>query len=182
MSSGNDVIVQIKGNQPSLHKDCQTTASNLVPHEIHEEEIIQKRGRREKRTTEIYRNFTTTDAQWNLIEEMIVVKRHREVFHTKEKKWKPSHETSYYVSTCSLTAQTYSQAIRNHWRIENCHHYVRDHAFHEDQSRIRKNPSKIARFRSWALNILRVNKEQNITQALYENSLNLKKVLAYKGI
>ena len=145
--------------------------------------VLKKRGGRiEKRRVEVFRNFKTTDTGWNTIQEMICVRRHREVLNTKENKWKPTHETAFFVSTTSLDAMYYAEGIRSHWRIENCNHNVRDNAFQEDASRIRKNPSKMARLRSLTLNILRFNKVKNVSQELYRNALNINNIWKYNGI
>jgi predicted amino acid-binding ACT domain protein len=48
----------------------------------------------------------------------------------------------------------------------------------EDASRIRTRPGVMARIRSVALNILRANGVQNISQALYNNALSLDMLLA----
>jgi hypothetical protein len=52
----------------------------------------------------------------------------------------------------------------------------------EDFSRIRKNPENIATLRSTALNLLRVNGEPYIKPALYQNAVNIRRVLSYKGV
>ena len=53
-----------------------------------------------------------------------------------------------------------------HWRIENGSHYVRDVAFAEDASRIRKNPDIVARLRSFAYNLLARHRDaENIKNA-----------------
>jgi len=57
-------------------------------------------------------------------------------------------------------------------------HYVRDVTLGEDDSRIRQQPGGMARIRSAALNILRANGVQNVSQALYINALNLDRLLA----
>jgi transposase len=44
---------------------------------------------------------------------------------------------------------------RDHWRIENTLHYVRDVTFGEDASRIRKHPHSFAQLRTFAFNSLR---------------------------
>jgi hypothetical protein len=64
------------------------------------------------------------------------------------------------------------------WGIENRDHYVRDVTLGEDDSRIRHRPGAMARIRSAALNILRANGVQNVSQALYINALNLDHLLA----
>ena len=43
----------------------------------------------------------------------------------------------------------------------------------EDDSRIRQRPGGMARIRSAALNILRANGVQNVSQTLYANALSL---------
>ena len=48
----------------------------------------------------------------------------------------------------------------------------------EDGSRIRQKPGAMARIRSAALNILRANGIQNVSQALYINALNFDRLLA----
>jgi hypothetical protein len=57
-------------------------------------------------------------------------------------------------------------------------HYVRDVTLGEDASRIRYKPGAMARLRSVALNVLRANGVQNISQALYANALSLERLLA----
>ena len=49
-------------------------------------------------------------------------------------------------------------------------HYSRDATLGEDRSRIQANPGVMTRIRSLALNILRANGIQNVSQALYANN------------
>jgi len=70
---------------------------------------------------------------------------------------------------------------RRHWGIENRSHYVRDVSFFEDHSRIRNKPGHFARFRSFALNILRANGATNVSRELYINALNPHHALAYRS-
>ena len=92
--------------------------------------------------------------------------------------WRPRRETAYYVSQIELDAESFGRAVRAHWGIENRSHHVRDRILGEDASRIRHKPGGMARIRSAALNILRVNGIQNVSQALYVNALNLDRLLA----
>jgi hypothetical protein len=50
----------------------------------------------------------------------------------------------------------------------------------EDDSRIRHRPGGMARFRSFAINILRANGVENIARELYVNALNFGNALAYR--
>jgi hypothetical protein len=58
-------------------------------------------------------------------------------------------------------------------------HYVRDVSLSEDISRIRTKPGHFARFRSFALNVLRANGTTNVKRELYINALNPHHALSY---
>ena len=120
--------------------------------------------------------------KWTLVKTIIKVDRERKMFDTKAKCWKNSDETLFYISTTFLSAEEFCEAIRNHWGIENRNHHVRDVSMNEDNSRIRKNPHIFAKLRSFALNIIRVNKIENINMALFKHAINLEKVLNLRGV
>jgi predicted transposase YbfD/YdcC len=112
----------------------------------------------------------------------IQVHRQVERFDTRKKDWVLSEETSYYLCDLELTAKQANTTIREHWGVENKLHYIRDTRFNEDASRIRVNPSIFALLRSFSFNLLRFNKIENISLALYDNALSLDRVLDYKGL
>lgn len=181
--SGNDVIVQVKGNQKTLLNDCQTIAATTRPDEVYQEPLTKSRNRMERRQVEIFISPALTDAQqWRLVQVVVKVQRFRQLLDTKTNTWKNSNETSFYISTISLCAQAFCHAIRNHWGIENRNHYVRDVSMGEDKSRIRTNPHIFAKLRSFALNIMRKNNVENVSLELFENCMNLDKVLNYAGV
>ena len=177
------MIVQVKGNQKTLFHDCQTLAETTIPDEVYQEPLTKTRNRIESRKVEIFISPSLTDAEkWVLVKVVVKVERSRQVFDTKTKTWQNGHETSFYISTIVLRAQEFCQAIRDHWGIENRNHYVRDVTMGEDKSRIRTNPHILAKLRSFALNILRKNKIENVSLALFENGMNLDNVLNYVGV
>jgi predicted transposase YbfD/YdcC len=181
--TGNDVIVQVKGNQKTLFEDCQTIADTQLPAETYQEPVTKNHNRIECRSAEVFTLPLFRDAdKWRLVNAVVKVERKRWSFDTKNKYWKPSHETSYYVATTILDAKAFCQAIRNHWGIENSDHYVRDVALGEDKSRIRINPHIFAKLRSFALNLLRANHVENISQELFQNCLNINNILNYLGV
>jgi len=136
--TNNDVIVQVKANQKTLFNDCQTISKTTIPDEVYQEPVTKTRNRIESRKVEIFISPSLTDNEkWILVKVVVKVERYRQVFDTKTKTWKNSDETSFYISTIILSAQEFCQAIRNHWRIENSNHYVRDVTMGEDKSRIR---------------------------------------------
>src|SRR4029453_3355709 len=96
--------------------------------------------------------------------------------------WPTREEIGYYACQIRRDAKSLAQAIRAHWGIENRDHYVRDVTLGEEDSRIRKRPGVMARIRSVALNILRANGVQNVSQALYTNALSFDRLLALGAI
>lgn len=181
--TGNDVIVQVKNNQKTLLHDCQTIAACTIPDDIYQEPLTKARNRLESRQVELFFYPLLTDfLDWGLVKVIIKVTRYRRVFHTKTKSWQESKESAYYISTTDLSAQLFCQAIRGHWGIENRDHHVRDVTMGEDKSRIRINPHIFAKLRSFALNILRKNKVENVSAELFDNCMNLENVLNYVGV
>jgi predicted transposase YbfD/YdcC len=181
--TGNEALVQVKENQETLFHDCQTIAATTTPDEVYQEPVTKARNRIERRQVEIFIAPVLTEAEkWALVKVVVKVERSRQVFEPKTKTWKNSHETSFYISTIVLSAEEFGRAIRDHWGIENRNHHVRDVTMGEDKSRIRINPHIFAKLRSFALNILRKNKVENVSLELFENSMNLDNVLNYVGI
>jgi predicted transposase YbfD/YdcC len=95
-----------------------------------------------------------------------LIQAERAVYHFQPDTglWKPSLETSFYLSSRPLNAKIAAEAIRQHWAIENKSHYTRDVTLGEDASRIRKNPGIFARLRSFGYNVLRFNQSDTIPQ------------------
>jgi len=91
---------------------------------------------------------------------------------------KQTDETVFWVSSASgQTPERWNEWIRGHWRIENGSHYVRDAAFAEDASRIRKNPDIVARLRSFACNTIRIARCQNVRNARWRAALDINFIL-----
>lgn len=181
--TGNDVIVQVKENQPTLLNDCQVTSQTVHPDDVYQEPATKTRNRIEKRRVEVFHFPQLTHRhKWGEVKAVIKVHRYRRVFDTKTKAWKTSDEVAFYISTLVLSAQEFGYAIRNHWGIENRNHHVRDVTLGEDKSRIRTNPHIFAKLRSFALNILRKNKVQNVSLELFNNCMNIDNVLNYVGV
>ena len=154
-----------------------------TPAEVYQEPITKTRQRIESRKVALFiAPALTHKDKWSLVEAVIKVERCYQRFDTKTKSWNSSHEISFYVSTIVLSAQEFCRAIRSHWGIENRNHWVRDVTMGEDKSRIRVNPHIFARLRSFALNILRKNGVENVSLELFDNCMNLDRVLNYEGV
>src|SRR5436190_1593058 len=70
---------------------------------------------------------------------------------------KVTKETRYYIMSFEKKVQTFADAVRSHWEIENKVHWVLDIAYREDDSRVRTGHAdhNLAVLRHIALNLLR---------------------------
>jgi len=181
--SDNHLLVQLKRNQPTLHDRMkQYTQDNLAGdrHRLHDS---GKRNRIESREASTWLlKPDKGEVHWaDAFKTLIAVHREVDRFDTRKKDWTRTEETAYYLCDLALSAEEANKIVRNHWGVENKIHHVRDTRLHEDESRIRCNPSIFAILRSFALNLFRFNKVDNISLALYDNALEFDCVLAYRG-
>ena len=96
--TGNEAIVQVKGNQKTLLNDCQTIAETTIPDEVYQEPVTKTRNRIESRKVEIFISPPLTDDEkWALVKVVVKVERYRQLLDTKTKTWKNSDETSFYI-------------------------------------------------------------------------------------
>jgi predicted transposase YbfD/YdcC len=185
MATGSDLLVQLKGNHPTLqaavHTFCQTHPHAEQAYELD----LGKRNRIEQRTVKVWPLPAGTGSEpWHdHFQVVIEVQRRIECFNTRLRCFEPRQEPpAYYLATRNAGAQTLARAIRGHWGIENRLHHVLDTSLEEDASRIRQNPGVFALLRHFSLNLLRYNGQTNIRAALYNNAICLDRVLDYKGI
>lgn len=177
--------MQAKGNQKKLLQKCEYITKTKKPYSKTTRTEKKKHGRIEKRTVSVFHKgaYDLGDTWNDSIKAVIEVERKTKIFNTKTKQFDTSEETAFYLSTTDkFSAREFSSIIRSHWGIENSNHYVKGVSLHEDFSRIRKNPENMATFRSFSLNLLRINREWNISQALFRNGMNVARVLNYIGV
>lgn len=178
------LVVQLKNNQPALVRRVKAVIATDTPMSRHETTDRKRRMRSETRCTEVFNAVPAlANTPWDgHIMCIIRVTRTTLIRRAKDGLWDTRQETGLYVSSLPLDAEKAGTIIRSHWKVENQNHYVRDVSMLEDASRIRSNPGIFARLRSFALNILRANNEKNIADALWKNTLNFKRIMAYKYI
>jgi predicted transposase YbfD/YdcC len=89
------------------------------------------------------------------------------------------NETRYYVTSMRTTAKAMPQHVRDRWSIENSWHRVRDTHLREDAHRYRQRNGVqvLARLRTVALNLLRLNGFHSIADALGDVSHNVECLL-----
>jgi hypothetical protein len=83
---------------------------------------------------------------------------------------KSARETVYGVTSLSPKRATPAQVLaynRGHWEIENRLHHVRDLAYDEDRSQVRRarRPHAMATLRNVAISLLRLSGVENIAAA-----------------
>ena len=136
-------------------------------------------GREEHRHIEVFAATEALDPDWRpFIASIVRVTRRTLCRDTRTGLWRPRREVAYDACQIPLDARACAAAIRGHWGIENRDHHVRDRTLGEDASRIRRHPGIVARLRSFALNILRAHRVNNVSEALYTNALSLDRLLA----
>ena len=185
-ASGGEALLQVKGNQPGLEAAFDALPVQHEPKDCHVETGTIRRNRQETRRVEVFQAGHLLDLpddwQTHAVEAVRVT---RTVLHKDVAtgwKWRPTRDVAWYASTQNdSSAAYYAAAIRGHWGVENRVHYVLDVSMQEDASRIRKSPTILSILRSFALNILRFNKVNDVADALWRNAMNLNRVLAYGG-
>ena len=167
------LIVQLKGNQPTLHETVEAACATAMPLSGVQTVDTKRRNRHETRTIAVFdASPAVGGTEWQpYVAAIIQVERSVHAFQPTTGLWKTSLENSFYLSNRAIDASLAADAVRKHWQIENKLHYTRDVTLCEDASRIRKNPGVFARLRSYAYNILRFNQSDTIAQDRYAAAL-----------
>lgn len=157
-----DYLLALKENQENLHlacrdlfQDAQETGFRDLPHS-HYKTVDKDHGRIEVRQCWAIDDPDTLAQlpelrRWKKATSLVMVQAERRIGPTR------TSETRYYLSSLPADAKRMLHAIRAHWGIENCLHWVLDVAFREDDSRVRvkAGAENLARLRRIALNLLR---------------------------
>lgn len=115
VDSGNDLLVQVKANQPTLLKKLTALAEQTPPSETAYDAALGQRNRIEERRAIVWPVAEDAlGAQWSGLRCAIEVRRHTEVFDTAHGHWKPRGETAWYLCTRALSAPEAQQSVRDH--------------------------------------------------------------------
>lgn len=176
-------MTQVKDNQPSLRRRLELGAVGRKPSGSAQSQTTG-RNRWERRTLTVFpAKAWFRHTPWEpLINTVLRLERTVSRRSPATGLCGETRETVFWVSSAAgPTPECWNDWIRAHWRIENGSHHVRDTAFAEDASRIRKNPDIVARLRSLAYNLLRANGCDNIRNTRWCAALDLNLVLKIVG-
>ena len=131
-----DYVVPIKGNQGNFYND-------LIEYfdEKKQEEIIAgntkssylKYNEKSHSSIIVYEYFQTNDVNWYFDKDKWVgLKSIGMVKKTITKNDVTTVEYRYYISSLNVNIKDFSNAIRNHWSVENKLHFHLDFTFRED--------------------------------------------------
>ena len=85
-------------------------------------------------------------------------------------------KTHYYISNDTDSAESFLQKILQEWSVETMHFY-KDTALDEDRCKINKGAFSFSILRSIVINILHLNKVQNIGRKIVDTTQNLAEAL-----
>lgn len=154
-----DYIFGLKGNQGNLREDVE----NFFDRKLRKfrrfcyKKTVKGHGRIETRKCVVVENIDwlrKRHPKWDGLKTII------EIESTREIKGEKAVEKRFYISSLSANARQISNAIQQHWGIENKLHWVLDVSFNDDLSRIRQGnaPSNIVIVKKVVLNLMRMIK------------------------
>ena len=155
VNSGNDYLIEVKGNQKKLLQKAQQIVLDNEPLASYSTEE-KNRGRLECRDHHIY-ELPKPIQTWKSVQRIIHIHRYG---HRPNKKTDNGYydEHHYYISSCKFDdAKQVAIGVRQHWGIENKIHYVKDTHFNEDANGIRHNHAAaiLSIFQDIAINLYR---------------------------
>ncbi len=161
ITSGNDYLIAVKGNQPKLLEFLKTQFEQQEPHSV-EHTIERSHGRMVERRVSVLDTVAAIAPQWVGVQRIIRVQR----WGTRGNK--PFHETMVYISSLTLDAAGFAERIGQHWHVENRLHWVKDVVLREDYTPVCDGNALVnfAIVRTIVVNLLRGHGFDSITQAI----------------
>lgn len=166
-----DYVLTVKANQGTLHQaiadafaNAQANGFSGLTHDQYET-VEEDHGRWERRTywtlmDPAVLRLVDPKGRWPDLRCIGKVRAERRV------NGQTSVEERLFISSTDGSAQTFGQAVRWHWGVENSVHWVLDVVWREDDSRmlVGKGPENLAVLRRIALNVVR--QDQNSKKSL----------------
>jgi predicted transposase YbfD/YdcC len=171
---GNDYIITVKKNQPTLHQALVTQSTSTLPKRV-KTYSESRHGRQIQRTIQVFDPPPTLDPTWVGVKSLIRVDR------SGTRNGTSFSETMFYISSLDLNAADFNQRIRQHWHIENRLHWVKDVVLKEDDHPFCGGYAcaNMGILRTLALNLFRLNGWDSLTRAIRTLAHDLTQLLSF---
>lgn len=161
VSSGNDYLVGVKGNQPKLLQQFRLAVEQQTAC-VSDIQSERTRDREVERIVKVYDPMCDLDPAWQQARSLVVMQRRG------RRAGVAFEQVSYYLSSLPPNALGLGLGIRGHRLIENGLHWVKDVVLGEDAAPF-SSPNAATNWsiiRSFNLNLLRRRGYHSITKAL----------------
>lgn len=171
-NTGNHFVAKVKANQPRLLRAIEAHVSRREPIE-HFRTDERSRGRKERRTVEVYSVPERLDRGWPPLSAVLFVTR------SGERDGRPYQRSGYYITSLHTTAGSFAEGLRGHWLIENRLHYVKDVIANEDGSGIKsaQAAANLSLLKNLTLNVYRHQGYQSFKYATEQFANKVKELL-----
>jgi len=167
IAKGADYVLQVKGNQPTLHAELEEYFIHALANDfVGVEHDVFETCERGHGRNEMRRVWCTSDLSafsdiksWPKLRTIAMLESERTV------NGKTSRDVRYAISSLpDARAAQIARAMRKHWGIENGLHWVLDIAFREDDSRVHAQNAaeNFALMRHVALNMLKAENSKKL--------------------
>lgn len=161
-----DYVLALKGNHGTLYDEVKTFLDDArarawrdVPHAFHET-LDKGHGRLETRRYWITEaiDWLADKPLWEKLRSVAVVEATRTV------RGVVSTERRYYLTSLTAEGARLAGAVRGHWEVENCVHWVLDVQLGEDAHGLRQTQAveNLATLRALTLNLLRRDRTEKV--------------------
>lgn len=168
MESGNDYVIQVKGNQKKLHSHIIQAIENNQCIDTYVS-TDTKRGRIEYRKITIY----AVEPKHPIFEKWVGLTTIIRTENYGKRGGRSYSKEHYYISSIlNKSAEYFAKGIRSHWGVENKLHWVKDVILNEDKSRIKSGriATNLSLVKSTLINIYRLNGYQSIKKAIEKHT------------
>lgn len=178
MEGKNHYLIPVKKNQKTLYYALENIMKKNSYRTRHIEQD-NSHGRQITRQVSTWDNHE--DLPRKIREKFKGIKNIIEVKRSGKRGKKLYEEIIYYISSNVETAKEVAKKIRDHWRIENQLHWVKDVIMDEDTSRIKQKQAaiNISVLKTIGINFFRLLKFESITQGRRWLGANLSAFFAF---
>ncbi len=156
VEKGGNYVLPVKRNQKSLHEDVRDWFDDPEARKemLSCQHVDGGHGRIETRVATV-----SHDVGWlQDLHGWPGLKAVGRIEAVRERKGKRERSVRYYIMSAEISPERLLELTRNHWKIENCVHWVLDVVMDEDRMRNRtlSGPECLAALRRIGLNIVRL--------------------------